>query len=276
MFYSLKLRLMNSATARKAHRALRSLTSKRSSADQHDGYLADLISQHAPGRSFVDIGCMWGMNGHMSFLAEQKGAVSVTGVDVTEATETFKTRHSKMGSMVRFVHGDFHDPEVQSKIGLTDVVYCSGVLYHVPNPLETLIGLRKICRQTLILATAAIPEMEVRNAAVFWPHLDAAQRKLWDQKIGIQVGITNAYDPLEGYGNWIWGMSPSCIESMLIMAGFSVGERQVSPFGVVFTCHVKEIKFVPVSGASQSPQTISFTEARLGKLDRRLWNNDAA
>ncbi|WP_187278872.1 class I SAM-dependent methyltransferase [Methylobacterium sp. WL12] len=238
--------------------------------------MTNLISQCAPGRSFVDIGCMWGINGHMCFLAEQKGAASVTGVDVAEATEAFKKRHRETGSKIRFVHGDFHDPGVQSKIGLIDVVYCSGVLYHVPNPLETLIGLRKICGQTLILATAAIPEMEVRNAAVFWPHLDAAQRRLWDQKIGIQVGITSAYDPSEGYGNWIWGMSPSCIESMLTIAGFSVGERQVSPFGVVFTCRVEETKFAPVSGASQSPHTISFAEARLGKLGRRLWENDAA
>jgi hypothetical protein len=214
---------------------------------------------------------MWGINGHFCFLAEKSGARTVTGIDVMSPTDEFTANLRNKNSRVRFVQGDFHDPVVQSEVGVSNVVFCSGVLYHVPNSLETLMGLRKICDETLILATAAIPEMEIKNAAVFWPYLDDDQRGLWNRRIGTQVGITGPYDPSEGYGNWIWGLSPSAITSMLKIAGFSVERRKITQFGVVFVCRAQAVKFVPVGGKSESPLSESFVGARLGEVKRGLW-----
>ena len=153
---------------------------------------------------------MWGISGHYCFLAEERGASRVTGVDVMYPTEDFTTKQSSRNSRVQFVQGDFHDPAVQSEIGAHNVVLCSGVASHVPNPLETFLGLRKICDQTLILVSAAIPEMDVENAAVFYPYLDADQRDLWNLRTGPQLGITTPYDPAEGYGNWNLGPHSQC------------------------------------------------------------------
>ena len=214
---------------------------------------------------------MWGISGHFCFLAEDSGAREVTGVDVMHPTEEFRAKKSSKNSRIRFVEGDFHDPVIQSEIGVCNVVLCSGVLYHVPNPLETILDLRKICDEVLILATAVIPEMEIKNAAVFWPNLDEHERRLWNRRLGTQVGITTPYDPSEGYGNWIWGLSPSAIVSMLKIAGFTVEQHKVTSFGAVFVCRAGEVKFTPVSGKSESPLAETFVGARLGGVNRKLW-----
>ena len=227
MLYKTKPRLLNSSVARRVYRFARRTAHRTSRADQHDQRLAKLVAEYVPNRSFADIGCMWGINGHFCFLAEQSGARSVTGVDVMAPTDEFTSKVKSRNSHISFLQGDFHNPEVQREIGVHNVVFCSGVLYHVPNPIETLLGLRKICNEILILATAAIPEMEAKNAAVFWPYLDEEQRRLWNRRLGTQLGITTTYDSAEGYGNWIWGLTPSAITSMLKIAGFSV-EKQKS------------------------------------------------
>lgn len=271
MYYKAKLRLLNSSIARRAYRLARRVVRRSSRADQHDNYLADLVSEFTPNRSFADIGCMWGISGHFCFLAEASGACTVTGVDVINPTEAFTANLRSKNSRIRFVQGDFHDTTIQKEIGVTDVVLCSGVLYHVPNPLETLMGLRKICNQTLLLATAAIPEMEIENAAVFWPYLDAHQRALWNRRLGTQVGITTPYDPTEGYGNWIWGLTPSALTSMLKIAGFSVRTRKITSFGVVFVCRAEAVEFAPVGGKSEGPLSETFVGARLDGVNRNLW-----
>jgi hypothetical protein len=271
MFYKAKLRFLNAPLIRSAYRAARRWAGYSSRADKHDAYLASLVTEFAPKRSFTDIGCMWGINGHFCFLAEECGARTVSGVDVMSPTDEFLAKLKDKNSRVRFIRGDFHDAAVQQELGISNVVLCSGVLYHVPNPQETLLGLRKICDETLILATAAIPEMEIKNAAVFWPYLDDRERQLWNRRIGTQLGITGPYEPAEGYGNWIWGLSPSAITSMLKVAGFSVVRRKITQFDVVFVCRAESVRFEPVEGNSESPLSQTFVDARLGDMDRNLW-----
>src|SRR4051794_21275364 len=90
-----------------------------------------LVRAHAPGRSFLDVGCMWSVDGAVSFLAEDAGATAVTGLDLMPASERFEREREQRSSAVRFVQGDLHDTDV----GRHDVVWCFGVLYHVPSPL---------------------------------------------------------------------------------------------------------------------------------------------
>src|SRR4051794_19232562 len=110
----------------------------------------ELISRFAGGRSFLDVGCMWSVHGALCFFAEEAGATEVTGLDVMAATPEFEAERERRGSGVRFVQGDVHDAGV---VEPHDVVWCSGVLYHVPNPLLTLERLRALTRETLLLAT---------------------------------------------------------------------------------------------------------------------------
>ena len=192
------------------------------------------------GKSFIDVGCMWGVNGKFAFLAEEAGATASTGIDVFGPTPEFEEERRARGSRVEFVLGDATDPEVIARVGTADVVLCAGVLYHHPSPFDLLVALRRMCGERLVLRTSTIPELPgLRNMAIYWPGLDRRRRSLWALKrLGLdrQVGITDGFEPSEGYGNWFWGMTPSCVQALLGTAGFEVLERHTEAFAQTFVC----------------------------------------
>lgn len=188
--------------------------------------LRTLIDAHAPGRRFVDVGCLWKVHGAYAFRAAERGAAEVIGVDVSAATPEFLAENGRRGGPVRFVQGDVNDPALIEQVGACDVVFCSGVLYHVPNPVWALERLRALCRGTLILATAAIPEQPVPQSAVFLPHLEWRARFALRYATGdVKVGLDTAYDTDASYANWFWGLTPSAVEAMVRVARFEVRER---------------------------------------------------
>jgi hypothetical protein len=214
----------------------------------------ELIRKYAPGQSFADIGCMWGIDGAFSFFAESCGARRIVAVDVYPATDQFVAEHSKRNSRIEFVLGDINQSDTLKKIGTTNVVFCSGVLYHMPDPFMLLVRLRSICDDVLLLNTQLIPEMPgFRNTAIFYPMLDEAHRKRFDLGVGVQKAITGPYEPESGYGNWFWGLAPSCLESLLECAGFAILEKYLTPFNGWFVCRVTERTFHPVSGEYVPP-----------------------
>jgi SAM-dependent methyltransferase len=204
------------------------------------GDLPEHIRRHAPGRSFADIGCMWGVNGEYAFAAEAAGATRVVAVDVFGPTPEFEEKKRERGSRVEFVLGDIVRTETIARVGAVDVVFCAGVLYHHPSPFDVLVALRRICRDTLILRTATIPEVPgLANAAVFYPMLDDGARRLWNLRpLGVlhQTGITNPFQPAEGYGNWFWGLTPSCLASLLRTAGFRIEYQAFEAFAHTVVC----------------------------------------
>src|SRR5713101_428777 len=224
IFYKGKLqflKLINTPTGARFYHRLRGVVHPQPASANRADQRAELIRKMVPGKSFADIGCMWGINGSYSFLAEQSGAKTVMAVDVYPESEAFLNEKAKRKSTVKFVQGDIHSQDIIEKIGVCDVVLCSGVLYHSPNPFGLLIQIRIICGQTLILNTALIPEMKgIQNIAVFYPFLPAAQRKLWDPGRALRIGLTGPYEPESGYGNWFWGFTPSCVEALLEGTGF--------------------------------------------------------
>ena len=181
----------------------------------------ELIARHVSGRSFVDVGCMWTIDGALCFAAEDAGAASVTGVDVMAASERFESERRRRDSKVRFVRGDLHDPATVAEIGRHDVVWCSGVLYHAPHPLLTLERLRELTGQTLLLATETVAETPGRrNTCIIAPGTDE------------HPNAEPPAGPNAGYGPWYWGISPSALRSMLMLSGFAVVEEFRTPFHV--------------------------------------------
>jgi len=172
----------------------------------------ELVRAHARGRTFLDAGCMWSVDGALCFAAEDAGATAVTGLDVMAPTPRFEREHARRGSSVRFVRGDLHDAALA--IEPHDVVWCSGVLYHAPHPLLTLERLRALTRQRLLLATEVVREVRGRpRAALFAPDP------------GTHPAHTEAFNPARGYANWYWGLTPSAVLAMVAAAGFTVDEQ---------------------------------------------------
>jgi hypothetical protein len=215
-------------------------TARRGHSVGNYGELPRLIREHAPGKSFADIGCMWGVNGEYAFLAEEAGATRVVGVDVFGPTPEFEEKRASRQSRVEFVLGDVSRAETIGRIGRVDVVFCAGVLYHHPSPFDLLVALRRICSGTLILRTSTIPEIDgLPNAAVYFPMLSEQGRALWNlRRLGVlhQAGISNEFESSAGYGNWFWGLSPSCLESLLKTAGFRVDLRATEAFAQTVIC----------------------------------------
>ena len=183
----------------------------------------ELIRRHAPGHTFADIGSMWGVEGALSFLAEEVGATAVTGLDLMPPTNGYLARHRDRSSSVRFVQGDLHDESTIAAVGVHDVVWCSGVIYHAPHPLLTLQRLRSITGQLLILATETVPEVPgLRQACVFLPGLpDADRRAHASARPGVTAaGLSAQFDPGDAYGTWWWGITRSALRGMLTATGF--------------------------------------------------------
>jgi SAM-dependent methyltransferase len=222
-------------------------TARRGEAVGSYGDLPAYIRTYARGRSFVDVGCMWGVDGEYAFLAEEAGATRVKGVDVFGPTPEFEQKKAGRHSSVEFILGDITSPATLDRIGLVDVVFCAGVLYHHPSPFDVLVALRRICRETLILRSSTIPEIPgLKNAAVFWPMLDERSRQFWSLRpLGVQhqQGISNAFRPDQGYGNWFWGLTPSCLNSLLDTAGFRVEHRATEAFAQTVVCSAASVAF---------------------------------
>jgi hypothetical protein len=125
------------------------------------------------------------------------------------------------------------------RVGSFDVVSCSGVLYHCPNPLSTLRQLRAITRETLILGTASMPET-VSNAAgtvsvetgaaLLVPALTQSQRAVlgqWLREIGGVQALGVNYPmqtdwALDDYGAWWWFFTRDYVAALLRITGFEV------------------------------------------------------
>ena len=179
-----------------------------------------LVRRFAAGRSFADVGCMWNVDGAIAFAAHDAGATTVTGLDVMEPTPAFEAGRARHGDAVRFVRGDVHDPDVIAEVGVHDVVWCSGLLYHAPHPLLTLERLRELTGQTLLLSTESLPEVPgLRGACVFYPGADRRPFAAPGR-----VGLESAFDPARGYENWWWGITPSALDGMLTATGFRAVE----------------------------------------------------
>jgi 2-polyprenyl-3-methyl-5-hydroxy-6-metoxy-1,4-benzoquinol methylase len=241
--YRWKLALLNTRRGAHAEQRVRGLVRGRLGRGPDVGNYARLpeyIGALAPGKSFADIGCMWGVNGHYAFLAEEAGATEVKGLDVFGPTPEFEAEHRARGSRVEFILGDATATETIRRVGEVDVVFCAGVLYHHPSPFDLLVALRLMCRETLILRTSTVPEVPgVRNMAVYWPLLSERQRRPWSHHrlgTGTQIGITTPFDADAGYGNWFWGLTPSCLAALLQTAGFRPVYRATEPWAQTFIC----------------------------------------
>jgi hypothetical protein len=208
--------------------------------DWREGQL-QWIREHAPGRSFADIGGLWMKAGDDAFAAEEAGATSVTCFDAGDPDLTeFEVKREAKGSKVRFVQGDLEDPESMKAVGPHDIVWCTGVLYHTPNPVRQLIQLREITRELLYLGTYTIPEIPgFPNACVYYPYLGDAEREVyatgyfWSEATRKgALGISTPFDetPMRGHSNCWWGISRSALRAMLRTARFEmVEERSIFP-----------------------------------------------
>lgn len=208
---------------------------RRGSATREEAHGSRFVETHAPGRSFADIGGMWGVDGEVALRAAAAGASSVTLFDAGEPTPAFLERAATQGAEIRCVQGDLEDPVSVDQIGPHQIVWCSGVIYHTPNPVLQLMHLRRITTELLFLRSATMPEVPgFPQACVFHPYLDARDRAPLARGLpnpARATGLGTPFDPrpMYGHGNWWWGITPSALRAMLRTARFEVVEEVRGP-----------------------------------------------
>lgn len=191
----------------------------------------DLVRRYAPGASFADVGCMWRIHGAVAYLAEEVGATDVTAVDVMEETPEYLAEHERRSSKVAYRRVDIHDREGMAALGRHDVVWCSGVLYHTPNPSLAVEHLLSITERYLVLGNKTMPEIPgVAQAAVFLPGLSARERLVYEPLWG--EGVMTPFGTYQwGEANWWWALTPSSMCAIIeANRGFEVVEQVYAPW----------------------------------------------
>lgn len=203
-----------------------------------------MVRDAAGGKAFAEVGGLWGTANEQVTTAGLAGARELTMIDVappeTGLWTLFEERCVSMGvSGVTQINGSIDEQATIERAGSFDTVCCNGVLYHCPDPIRTLLNLRSITRETLILGTVTIPETVSTSAgtletaagsALPVPALSCSQQAVigqWLRELGdihIQAdGITNGVDwDLDDYSPWWWLFTRDHVAALLRIAGFEV------------------------------------------------------
>ena len=131
------------------------------------------------------------------------------------------------------MHGDLHDPATVAEVGPHEVVWCSGVLYHAPNPVLTLQRLRELTTELLILQTMTLPELPgVKQGLVFYPGVPDREpvRALGRGRRAVACGCRSRARTRTRRGGG--GSRSRRSHAMLRAAGFEPVEQWGDPFAV--------------------------------------------
>jgi len=202
-------------------------------ADVRDDFVAEVVS----GRSFAEVGGLWGTVNEKVSIAARAGAKSLTMIDVLPPGDPwwqrFEERMASAGiSGVECISAD----ATTATVGPFDVVHCSGVLYHVPCPITFLARLRERLREHLVLTSAVMPlRIENRHGvlsvpeggALFVPAMSARDKAIYSEywqgaSDAAMWGINREFHhfTLDNYVPWWWLLTVSAVRELARVAGF--------------------------------------------------------
>ena len=205
--------------------------------DIRDTYIAQVVA----GKSFSDVGGLWGTVNEKVSVAHKHNANVLTMIDVSPPESELWTlfderRNSLRLPEVECVSGDILALAETDPCPQFDVVHCSGVLYHMPEPVSFLRALKKITREALILTSAITATrikskkgvLEIPAASMLCiPALQGKEREIvasyWQSVVGDGAfGITRdipGWDP-EDFGPWWWLPTAEALRAMCESIGF--------------------------------------------------------
>jgi Methyltransferase domain len=210
--------------------------------DPRDQY----IHRVASGRTFAEVGGLWGTLNERVSVAHAAGARQLTMIDLSPAGShwwmKFRERCRDLSvPAAAEVSGEILQLAAQPNPPRFDVVHCSGVLYHMPDPIRFLCALRRLTGEHLILTSSITADLIANEAgilrvpsgsALFIPALTppelAVVRADWLPLVGENAGgITcPATWRADDFGPWWWLPTIGALKAMCEAAGFRVLDGQ--------------------------------------------------
>lgn len=203
----------------------------------YDDLRDEYMSRVVPGNTFADVGGLWGTVSEKVSVAHRMGATGLAMIDMQpEGNEWWQKFHERMRGLEVSGYQSICATIDQIKSGGYDVVHCSGVLYHHPNPLSVLTDLRSITRRHLVLTSAISQERIVNefgefsigeSGVLFVPGLSEADRLVlsayWKTQGANVFGITTRVEyRLDDFGPWWWLPTAHALRGMVEVCGFRV------------------------------------------------------
>lgn len=216
-----------------------------------DGWIRSLC----PGKTFADIGGLWGITGEKVTLAAKSGAARLTMVDhVPGDHQLWKDFHLRAsGNIVNDIIADVEDADFQRFfLSRSDIVHCNGLLYHSANPVHFLQQLASVVGEYLILGSLHSGRYEFAKpyGSIFVPNHHKASAISRDFEFpsdapayGLSVPetewiLTNGRPNARSF--W-WLHSKAVIARMLDVVGFRIEDEEDDWDGrvVKFLCRRK-------------------------------------
>ena len=141
----------------------------------------NVLAPHVPddlsGKRILDVGCNAGYD---PFTFKARGAAEVVGCEPSWPHDQAMFLESIYRSGVDFQRIGWQDLDPDTH-GRFDLVHCNGVLYHEPNPMLMLQGLRPMLADDgeLFLGTMLLAKPELSEYARFVPGAYAEDRTWW-------------------------------------------------------------------------------------------------
>ena len=203
------------------------------------------IAELVPNKTFADIGGLWGTVNETVSIAIQHGAREATMVDIQPLQNkwwmAFHERCDELGvSGYRSVVGDICDDRIADEIGCFDITHCSGIIYHVPDPVGMIRNLLSITRERFILSSMVVPR-RIQNhfgtlelgtgQCLLVPVLSEHERKIvaeYFTQMKVNAGGLTQSSPFMAkdgrilYGPWWWLFTTETLAGMCELFGVSV------------------------------------------------------
>jgi hypothetical protein len=205
--------------------------------DLRDVYIGKVVR----GKSFAEVGGLWGTVNEKVSVAHSHGANDLAMIDVSppesDLWRLFEERRQTLRLPdVRCISSDLVTLAEGPSCPRFDVVHCSGILYHIPDPLRFLRGLRAVTREFLVL-TSVVTAGRIANeqgsltipqsAALFVPALQGKERAIvqayWRKVVGDgAIGLTQEAKVwhLDDFAPWWWLPTVEALKALCMAAGF--------------------------------------------------------
>lgn len=155
-------------------------------------------------KRILDIGCG---DGDVSFLCEMLGAKEVTAIDWADTNFNFmqgiRALRDCMDSKIQICCGNLEDMDL-SFLGVRDLIFFLGVLYHLPNPIRVL-------RKLSVVAPQIVASTRVFDVLPGVPRNDFRKRR-----------VAYMLEPMEcnnDSSNW-WIPTEAAVSTMFERAGW--------------------------------------------------------